>query len=130
VVLANGSVVRTSAEGSFPDLFWALRGGGNSFALVTDLELKTYDVPVVTVGITTHVNTTTSSSYYNTLVDFALDGQTADEKASVIPVVNTGSTAPGAVSYTTYRFWVATLPVGSKKPRRHRFRTLQSQCLE
>jgi hypothetical protein len=105
VVLANGSVVRTSAEGSFPDLFWALRGGGNSFALVTDLELKTYDVPVVTVGITTHVNTTTSSSYYNTLVDFALDGQTADEKASVIPVVNTGSTAPGAVSYTTYRFW-------------------------
>lgn len=106
VVLADGSVVRTS-EDCFPDLFWALRGGGNSFALVTDLELKTYDVPVVTVGIATHDNTTTSSRYYNTLVDFALHGQTADEKASVIPIVNTGSTAvvPGAVSYTTYRFW-------------------------
>jgi hypothetical protein len=107
VVLANGSVVRTSSEGSFPDLFWALRGGGNSFVLVTDLELKTYDVPVVTVGIATHVNNTTSAGYYNTLADFVLHGQMADEKASVIPIVNTGSTAlvPGAVSYTTYRFW-------------------------
>jgi hypothetical protein len=107
VVLANGSVVKTSTEGSLADLFWALRGGGNSFALVTDLELKTFDVPVVSVGIATHVNTTTSASYYNTLADFALHGQTADEKASVIPIVNTGSTAlvPGAVSYTTYRFW-------------------------
>jgi len=104
-VRADGSVVRTSHD-SFPDLFWALRGGGNSFALVTDLELKTYDVPVVTVGIATHVNTTTSSSYYDALVEFTLHGQTTDEKASVIPVVNTGSTAlAGAVSYTTYRFW-------------------------
>lgn len=107
MVLANGSVARASAGDSFPDLFWALRGGGNSFALVTELELKTYDVPVVTVGIATHVNTTESTSYYNALVDFALHGQAADEKASVIPVVNTGSTArvAGAVSYTTYRFW-------------------------
>jgi len=105
VVLADGSVVETSAEDS-PDLFWALRGGGNSLALVTDLELKTYEVPVITVGIVTHTNTTTSSSYYDAVVEFALYGQTTDEKASVIPVVNSGSTAlGGAVSYTTYRFW-------------------------
>lgn len=106
-MLADGSVEKISATNSFADLFWALRGGGNSFALVTDLELKTYDVPVVTVGITAHDNTTTSSRYYNTLVDFVLHGQSGDEKASVIPVVNSGNTAlhAGAVSYTTYRFW-------------------------
>ena len=107
VVLANGSVEKISSTNAFADLFWALRGGGNSFALVTDLELKTYDVPVVTVGITAHDNSTTSSRYYNTLADFVLHGQSSDEKASVIPVVNSGKTAlhAGAVSYTTYRFW-------------------------
>jgi hypothetical protein len=107
VVLANGSVVKASPTNPYADLFWALRGGGNSFALVTDLELKAYDVPVVTVGITAHDNTTTSSTYYNAVADFALHGQSVDEKASVIPVVNSGNTAlhAGAVSYTTYRFW-------------------------
>lgn len=107
VVLADGSVEKISQSNSFADLFWALRGGGNSFALVTDLELKAYDVPTVTVGITAHDNSTTPSRYYDTLVDFVLHGQSADEKASVIPVVNSGNTAlqAGAVSYTTYRFW-------------------------
>lgn len=107
VVLASGSVVKVSPTNSYADLFWALRGGGNSFALVTDLEVKTYDVPVVTVGITAHDNSTNSSRYYDALVDYALHGQTADEKASIIPVVNSGNTAlqSGLVSYTTYRFW-------------------------
>lgn len=106
-MLADGSVEKITPTNSFADLFWALRGGGNSFALVTDLELKTYDVPVVTVGITAHDNSTTSSRYYNTLADFILHGQGTDEKASVIPVVNSGNTAQnaGAISYTTYRFW-------------------------
>lgn len=74
---------------------------------MTNLELKTYDVPVVTVGITTHDNSTNPSSYYDALADYALHGQTTDEKASIIPVVNSGNTAlqSGSVSYTTYRFW-------------------------
>jgi hypothetical protein len=107
VVIADGSVVKTSPTNEFADLFWALRGGGNSFALVIDLELRAYDVPVVTVGITAHDNSTTSSTYYGAVADFALHGQSVDEKASVIPVVNSGNTAlhAGAVAYTTYRFW-------------------------
>lgn len=106
-MLADGSVEKITPSNAFADLFWALRGGGNSFALVTDLELKAYDVPVVTVGITAHDNSTTSSRYYDTLADFVLHGQSADEKASVIPIINSGNTAQkdGAVSYTTYRFW-------------------------
>lgn len=107
VVLADGSVAKVTPDNSYADLFWALRGGGNSFALVTDLELNTYDVPVVTVGIAAHSNTTNSSDYYGTLVDYALHGQTADRKASVIPIANTGNTPAqyGTVSFTTYRFW-------------------------
>jgi hypothetical protein len=107
VILADGSVVKAPPTNYFADLFWAVRGGGNSFALVTDLELKAYDVPVVTVGITAHDNSTTSSAYYGAVADFALHGQSADEKASVIAVANSGNTAlhAGAVTYTTYRFW-------------------------
>ena len=35
VVTADGEVLRTSAE-QHPDLFWALRGGGSNFGIVTD----------------------------------------------------------------------------------------------
>jgi FAD/FMN-containing dehydrogenase len=38
-VTADGRVLRTDRE-TEPDLFWALRGGGGSFALVTALELE------------------------------------------------------------------------------------------
>ncbi|CAD6576146.1 MAG: hypothetical protein ASARMPRED_007618 [Alectoria sarmentosa] len=39
VVLANSSVVHAS-ETKNPDLFWALRGGGNNFGVVTSLTLE------------------------------------------------------------------------------------------
>ncbi|TFY67759.1 hypothetical protein EVG20_g3835 [Dentipellis fragilis] len=44
VVLADGRIVRTSAEDE-PDLFWAIRGGGNQFGIVVEFELRTYPAP-------------------------------------------------------------------------------------
>ncbi|KAK3346361.1 hypothetical protein B0T25DRAFT_460893 [Lasiosphaeria hispida] len=43
LVLANGSAVTVSAESS-PDLFWAIRGAGHNFGIVTSLEVDVYDV--------------------------------------------------------------------------------------
>lgn len=44
LVLANGSIVRAS-ETENKDLFWAIRGAGSSFAVVTEFVLKAYDQP-------------------------------------------------------------------------------------
>jgi alkanesulfonate monooxygenase SsuD/methylene tetrahydromethanopterin reductase-like flavin-dependent oxidoreductase (luciferase family)/FAD/FMN-containing dehydrogenase len=43
IVLADGTHVRTDAE-HHPDLFWALRGAGGNFGIVTALELDAYEV--------------------------------------------------------------------------------------
>jgi len=43
VVTADGTLVRADTDHE-PDLFWALRGGGGSFGLVTALELRLFPV--------------------------------------------------------------------------------------
>ncbi|KAJ7131605.1 FAD binding domain-containing protein [Mycena filopes] len=46
VVLADGSLITTSeAEHEHPDLFWALRGAGHNFGIVTRVKYRVYDVP-------------------------------------------------------------------------------------
>ncbi|KAJ0348023.1 hypothetical protein COL26b_007258 [Colletotrichum chrysophilum] len=44
LVIATGAVIRVSAT-TYPDLFWALRGGGNNFGLVVNFNLKTTPLP-------------------------------------------------------------------------------------
>ena len=41
VILANGTIAQIS-QSTAPDLYWALRGGGNNFGIVTHFDLATY----------------------------------------------------------------------------------------
>ncbi|WP_119066306.1 FAD-binding oxidoreductase [Aggregatilinea lenta] len=50
VVTANGEIVRVDAE-SHPDLFWALRGGGGNFGVVTRFKFRLHPVDMVVGGM-------------------------------------------------------------------------------
>jgi hypothetical protein len=50
LVTADGRLVRADREHE-PDLFWALRGGGGSFGIVTALELQLSDIGEAYAGI-------------------------------------------------------------------------------
>ena len=50
VVTADGRQV-TASRDSHPDLFWALRGGGANFGIVTSLEFRLFPVATVYAGI-------------------------------------------------------------------------------
>jgi hypothetical protein len=50
LVTADGRVVRADAENE-PDLFWALRGGGGSFGVVTAIELRLFPLTEVYAGV-------------------------------------------------------------------------------
>ena len=46
VVIADGSLINVSAS-SHPDLYWAMRGAGHNYGIVTSFNFKIYDEPAV-----------------------------------------------------------------------------------
>ncbi len=54
IVTADGKLIRASADDN-PDLFWAIRGGGGNFGVVTSFEFQLHDVgPEVIAGLIVH----------------------------------------------------------------------------
>jgi FAD/FMN-containing dehydrogenase len=54
LVLASGEVIEVSAE-SHPELFWALRGGGGNFGIVTRFTFRAHDFgPMMRIGVSVY----------------------------------------------------------------------------
>ena len=50
VVTADGEIVQASEENE-PDLFWAIRGGGGNFGVVTRIKLRLHEISEIVGGI-------------------------------------------------------------------------------
>ncbi len=77
VVTADGVVVEADAD-SHPDLFWAIRGGGGNFGVVTRFDYRLHPVDLVTGGMLALPATP------ETLAGFVAEAEAAPEELSMI----------------------------------------------
>ncbi|KAG5928102.1 hypothetical protein E4U42_001262 [Claviceps africana] len=84
VVLADGSIRQVGPESDHSDLYWALRGGGNNFGIVTRFDLATYPQGRLWAGSQTFPFTReTSAAINNAFYHFAVHSA-SDPYAQVI----------------------------------------------
>lgn len=80
--------MNATADNQYADLFWSLRGGGNSFAIVTNFEMKTIDAPGVTVGNVHYNGGDLRDQFLQSILDYAHNGQLNDPKSTLTPTVS------------------------------------------
>ncbi|KJZ71392.1 hypothetical protein HIM_09233 [Hirsutella minnesotensis 3608] len=104
-VLADGAIVEASRT-SHSDLYFALRGGGNQYAIVTSMTLKAYDVGdqgMVWGGIRTYTADKVRA-LLAAVSNFTTNGQ--DPKAAIIPnfafISAAGLNLPAALVFYFY----------------------------
>ncbi|PFH57011.1 hypothetical protein XA68_15617 [Ophiocordyceps unilateralis] len=89
-VLANGTIV-TASRKSHPDLYFALRGGGNQFAIVTSMRLRTHHVGrrgLIWGGMRIYA-ATQHDALLDAIAKFTAEGN--DPKAAIFPVFGFGT---------------------------------------
>jgi hypothetical protein len=98
VVTAEGDVLRASAD-DHPDLFWALRGGGGNFGVVTSFEYRLHQVSTVLGGVIVHPRerATELLKFYRTFTQSA-----PDELAAYAALLHTPDGHPAAAILTCY----------------------------
>lgn len=84
MVLANGQITDVNQQ-SNPDLYFALRGGGNNFGVVTRFDLETFTQGNMWGGTTVYP-ITANASVYNAFYNFA-NNATNDPDAALITAV-------------------------------------------
>ncbi len=77
VVTASGDLVRADAE-HHPDLFWAIRGGGGNFGVVTRFQYRLHELPGIVGGLLILPATA------DTLAGFIAAAEAAPEELSTI----------------------------------------------
>jgi len=78
LVTASGLIINVSQK-SFPDLYWALRGGGNNFGIVTKFNVNALPrAPTMWGGMRTYLSTESDAlikAYYNLGMNAKKDGK-------------------------------------------------------
>ncbi|KAF5523465.1 Bifunctional solanapyrone synthase [Colletotrichum aenigma] len=102
-VLSSGSIVYATSTNEYSDLFWALRGGGNNFAIVTRFDLKTYEIEKVAVGNVAY-GSGQRDSFLADLYDFSRNG-VQNQRAFVLPTISYVPAAGPNVTYSATLFY-------------------------
>ncbi|TQV97831.1 hypothetical protein V2A60_006446 [Cordyceps javanica] len=84
VVLADGSIRDINHKSCYKDLYWALRGGGNNFAIVTRFDLQTYPQGDMWAGAQTFINTPETSKAINEAFESFAINSPEDDYAQII----------------------------------------------
>jgi FAD/FMN-containing dehydrogenase len=87
VVTADGELVRTDAE-THPDLFWAIRGGGGNFGVVTRFQFRLHELRQIVGGMLFLPATA------DVIAGFVAESQAAPEELSTIANVMTAPPMP------------------------------------
>ncbi|GME51113.1 FAD linked oxidase [Neofusicoccum parvum] len=103
-VLSNGDVVEANATNEHADLFWALRGGGNSFCLITNFQLRTISVPVMTAGQRAYGTGDEVGTKFLDAVYAMATNPSPDVKGALTPLVRIGDAINGT-SYNAMLFY-------------------------
>ena len=84
-MLANTSIIEVNQQ-SFPDLYFALRGGGNNFGIVTRFDLETFPQGQMWGGMT-YYPVTANASLLNSLRTFVVNAPTDPDAALIVAFV-------------------------------------------
>ncbi|CAN9213634.1 unnamed protein product [Alternaria sp. RS040] len=110
VVTASGLVV-TATSAAFPDLYWALRGGGGNFGIVTNFKLDAFPLGQMWGGqrIFTENN---FNGVLDALYNFAVTGSSKDtDGAEIVSFGFTPSIGKIAIVQTHYAQPIADPPI-------------------
>lgn len=95
VVTASGSTINVSAS-EFPDLFWALRGGGNNFGIVTKFNMRTFALGAMWGGSRVYLESE-FDNVYKTYADIAKNAANDPRQAQIVSFALQNGTKLAAV---------------------------------
>ncbi|SPO27078.1 related to 6-hydroxy-D-nicotine oxidase [Ustilago trichophora] len=98
LVLPDGTLTTASASQN-PDLFWAIKGGGNKFGIIHNFRLKTVPQGQVYGGLRTY-----TADQVDNIVNATLDfsNNSKDPKAQILPTFNFILGQPGVILLAFY----------------------------
>ena len=108
VITADGEFL-VASESSHPDLFWALRGGGGNFGVVTSFDYKAYDVEPTIAGIAMY-----SGDRLKDVLRFYRDF-TSRAPDSVMTMAGAMPGIPGTATEGSIAAWIAVCHCGDPK---------------
>jgi FAD/FMN-containing dehydrogenase len=100
LVTASGLVI-TVSPASHPDLYWALRGGGNNFGIVTNFKLAAFPLGQMWGGMRVYLESS-FPDVLNAIHQFTITGSTRDEDAAQIVVCRNYSIRPFQIPSSRY----------------------------